>query len=230
MHLSMLLLLLALDPAAFGPGGRFRLEQSRDGFGLRSHGVMETIAPGRTKFYSLPQSTPADYQQLRPEDLHISPFDPKQYERQEVIGPHQLEGERLWFGNAYYDGEGDKGVGAFGYFDTTTRTYTLFRPPEVARYEISAVLVEPERVWLALDRFGEDISTSPGGLVEWNRATHEIHKYNLEFVIESIRREGGSLRLKNRYGGYAVLRGGEVHRFLASGKTTKTFPPQPSHY
>ena len=56
-----------------------------------------------------------------------------------------------------------------GYFDTATRKYTLFSPPEVARYEISAILVEPERVWIALDHFGEDISTSPGGLVRWNR-------------------------------------------------------------
>ncbi len=224
MNLALVLFLLALDPAAFGPGGRFHLEHSRDGFGMRSHGVMEATAPGRTKFYLLPQSTPADYRRLRPEDLRFNSFDPNHYERQEVIGPHQVEEGRLWFGNAYYDGEGDKGVGAFGWFDTATRTYIVFRPPEVARDEISAMLVEPERVWLALDRFGEDISSSPGGLVEWNRATHEIGKYNLEFVIDSIRREADSLRLKNPYGGYALLRAGEVQRFLANGKPTKKFP------
>lgn len=161
---TAVLLWLALDPAAFGPGGLFRLEQSRDGFGLRAHGVVETLARSRTKFYPLPQSTPADYQRLRPEDLRFNSFDPDHYERQEVIGPHQVEDGRLWFGNAYYDGEGDKGVGAFGWFDTATRAYTIFRPPEVARNEASAILVEANTVWLGLDRFGEDISTSPGGL------------------------------------------------------------------
>src|SRR5450432_4257298 len=116
---------------------------------------------------------------LRPRDLRINPFTPDRYERQEVIGPYQIEPGRLWFGNNYYDGEGMKGVGEFGYFDTAARQYTLYSPPAVAPYQISAILVEADRVWLALDRFGEDISTSPGGLVQWNRTTHEIQKYPL---------------------------------------------------
>jgi hypothetical protein len=225
-----LLFVAALDPTSFGPGGRFQLEESRDTFSIRSHGVLETVASGRTKFYPLPQSTAADYQRLRPEDLRINPFDPNHYDRQEVIGPHQVEEGKLWFGNSYYDGEGEKGVGAFGYFDTSTRTYTVFRPHELARCEISAILVESQRVWIALDRFGEDISTSPCGLVEWNRTTYAIRKYELEFVISSIRREGDSLRPKNRYGGYALFRNGEARRFLANGKRTGKFPPPPSHY
>jgi hypothetical protein len=230
MNLSLIVLLMALDAVAFGPAGRFRLEESRDGFGMRSHGVVETIAPGRTKLYRLPQSTPADFARLRAEDARLNPLDVDRYERQEVIGPHQMEGGKLWFGNSYYDGEGDRGVGAFGYFDTAARTYTIFRPPEVARWEASAILVEAERVWLALDRFGEDISTSPGGLLEWDRTTHAVRKYDLEFVVSSIRREGDALRLENRYGGYALLRAGDVRRFLANGKPTAKFPPPPSHY
>ena len=225
--LGILVLLAAI---AFGPGGRFQLEESRDEFGMRSHGVVETIAPGRTKAYPLPQSTAADFVRLRPEDARLNPVDAQRYEREEWIGPHQVEGGRLWFGNSYYDGEGERGVGAFGYFDTATRTYTIFRPPEMARWEASAILVERERVWIALDRFGEDISTFPGGLLEWNRTTHAVRKYDLEFVIGSIRREGDALRLENRYGGYALLRGGEVRRFLANGKATDKFPAPPSHY
>jgi hypothetical protein len=228
VNLATVLFLLALDAATFGPGGRFRLEQSRDSFGERAHGVVETIAPGRTKFYPLPQSTAADYRRLRTEDLRINPFQGNDQDRKEVIGPHQVEDGRLWFGNSYYDGEGDWGVGAFGYFDTTTRTYTIYRPRELARYEASAILVEPETVWVALDRFGEG-DIVPGGLVEWDRTTHAIRKYALEFVIESIRREGDALRLKNRYGGYALLRGGEVQRFSRSGRLIKRFPPPPSH-
>jgi len=41
-----------------------------------------------------------------------------------------------------------KGIGAFGTFDAVTRRYTLFSPPEIARYEISAILVAPATVWL----------------------------------------------------------------------------------
>jgi hypothetical protein len=229
MNVAILPLLAALDLATFGPGGRFRLEYSEDDFGMRSHGVIETLGPGRTKFYTLPQSTFDKYRRLRPEDLRINPLTPDRYERKEVIGPHQIEAGKLWFGNSYYDGEGMRGVGAFGYFDTATRRYTLFSPPEVARYEISAILVEPNMVWLALDRFGEDISTSPGGLVQWNRMTHVIHRYPLEFVVDSIRVQDDSLRLRTR-DGYALFRDGEVRRFFANGKPVVKFPPRPTHY
>ena len=159
--------------------------------------MVETLGSGRTKFYPLPQSTAADYKRLRSEDLRINPLPTNLNEQHEVIGPHQIEGEKLWFGNAYYDGEGDGGIGEFGYFDTASRKYTLFSPPEVARCEIGAILVESDTVWLALNRFGEDISKSPCGLVRWNRETHQIEEFRVEFLIDSIRRPGDSLRLEN---------------------------------
>jgi hypothetical protein len=228
MDFATLLLLAALDPVGFGTGGRFQLEHSKDAFGMRSHGIVERLGPNRTKFYPLPQSTAGKYMRLRPEDVRINRFTPDHYERQEVIGPWQIEDGKIWFGNNYYDGEGMTGVGAFGYFDTSTRRYTLFSPTKVARYEISAILVEPDRVWIALDQFVEDISTSPGGLVRWNRITHEIQSYPLEFVVDSIRVEGDSLRLKTR-NGYALFRDGEIHRFLTNGRRIARFPPPPTH-
>lgn len=229
MNPVLLLLFLALDPVAFGPGGRFHLEQSNDSFGIRSHGINEDLGSDGTKFYPLPQSAVQDFIRLRPEDLKRNPAAATSYERQEVIGPYQLDGARIWFGKNFYDGEGDTGVGAFGYFDTSARSYTLFAPPEVAACEVSAILVQPEWVWVALDHFGEDISKFPCGLVQWDTATHQIKTYPLEFVIESIRAEGDSLRLKTR-GGYALLRNGDVKRFRDGGIPVTKFPPPPSHY
>jgi hypothetical protein len=226
MH-AAILLFAAVAATTFGPGGRFHLEHNQDGFGLRSHGVIEDLGGGRTKFYPLPQSTRDDYGRLRPEDYKLPP---DSYDRVEVIGPHQVEGDKLWFGNSYYDSEGSRGVGAFGYFDCLTRAYTLFRPHEVARWEISAILVQPEKVWLGLDHFGEDISTSPGGLASWDRMTHEIRHYPLEFSIKSICMEGESLRLEAHYYGYALFHEGQIRRFLANGKPVPKFPPPPSHY
>ena len=228
MSLALLLLLMAAGAPQFGPAGRFQLEYSQDGFGMRSHGIIETFAPGQTKFYPLPQSTAENYIRLRREDLEVNAFRPDQYDRQEVIGPYQVEGDKIWFGNNYYDGEGERGVGAFGYFDTATRSYTLFSPREVARYEISAILVQPEKVWIGLDRFGEDISKSPGGLVQWDRTTHAARKYALEFVAEDIRAEGGSLRLGTR-SGYAIFREGTLRRFRSDGTPVARFPPPPTH-
>jgi hypothetical protein len=209
--------------------GRFHIEYTRDRFGMRSHGIIETIGANRTKFYPLPQSTPQEYIRLRPEDFRLNPFESKEYERQEVIGPYQIEDAKIWFGNSYYDSEGMRGVGTFGYFDTTTCKYTLFSPPEIARYETSAILVQPDAVWLALDHFGEDKSASPGGLIRWNRSTHEIRRYGFEFVVSGISVEGDALRFAT-VGGYALMRNGRLQRYLNSGRPIQKFPPQPSLY
>jgi hypothetical protein len=66
MNFAMLLLLFALDSVIFGPSGRFQLENSHDDFGMRSHGIIETLGSGQTKFYPLPQSTYAKYANYPP--------------------------------------------------------------------------------------------------------------------------------------------------------------------
>ena len=86
--------------------GPFHLEHSRDGFGVRSQGIVETLGPKRVRFYPLPQSTAQEYIRLRPEDFRLNPFELNEYDRQEVIGPYQIEDGKNWFGNNYYDGEG----------------------------------------------------------------------------------------------------------------------------
>jgi hypothetical protein len=235
------LLICAAEPEAvrFGPNGAFQLEHSKDDFGVRSHGVVERIGAG-SRMYPLPQSDFATYARLRPKDVAINPLSAtaNHYEREETIGPNQVEGDKLWFGKSFYDGEGMRGVGAFGYFDAATRKYELFSPPAVACCEVSAILVEPEVVWLGLDQFGEDISTFPGGLVRWDRRTHAVWKYDVEFVVTGIAREGESLRLTTTEG-YALLNGDRIDRFRVQtgrdGRKTSTpiarFPPPPStHY
>lgn len=229
MNQAALALFAAIPLAAFGQAGRFHLEHSDDSFGVRSHGIEETLPSGGTKYYPLPQSTYNEYKRLRPEEQRTNSITAATYQRQEVIGPSQVEGDKIWFGNNYYDGEGETGLGTFGYFDTATRKYTLFSPPEVAPWELSAILVEPDSVWLGLDSFTEDVSTVPDGLVRWDRATHTVHFYPLEFAITKIRREGSALRLETRYG-HALFQDGTTRRFLSNGIPVRTFPPPPTHY
>jgi len=200
---------------------------------------MERLADGTTKSYPLPESNLETYAKLRPADLKRNPIAAtgNQYEREEVIGPHQIEGDKLWFGNNFYDGEGERGVGAFGYFDAATRQCQLYSPPDVAPYEVSAILVEPNVVWLGLDYSSEDISIFPGGLVEWNKTTQAIHRYPIEFVVSQIERQAGELRLTTK-DGFALLQNGVLSRFLvrtdAAGKMQITsiarFPPPPSSH
>ena len=146
--LTPIVVILACQAASTRGMGRFSIEHSQDDFGLRSHGIVEKIGPKRIKFYPLPQSTVQEYIRVRPRDFRLNPFKPKEYEREEVIGPYQMVETKIWFGKSYYDGEGMRGVGAFGYFDTSTRQYTLFCPREVAAWEVSAMLVEPDTVWV----------------------------------------------------------------------------------
>jgi len=222
------------DTTRFGPRGAFQLEYTLvGGTSVESHGVIEKLdATGRTKFYPLPQSGFETYAKLREADLKLNPISAtaNNYDRDEMIGPHQLEGNRLWFGNSFYDGEGKRGVGAFGYFDASTRQYRLFTPPEVAAYEVSAILVEPDVVWVALDHQGEDISKYPGGLIRWNKTTQQVERYAIEFVVTAIQRDGNSLRLATN-GGYALLTRDVLHRFRVTGSVTTPidrFPPPPS--
>jgi hypothetical protein len=224
------------DTAHFGPRGAFQLEYSTvDSFGTQPHGVIERVdETGRTRSYPLPQSSFETYAKVRPEGLKLNPLAATggNYERSEVIGPHQVEGNRLWFGNNYYDGEGERGVGAFGYFDAKTRQYRLFSPQDVAAYEVSALLVESDVVWVALDHQGEDISRFPGGLIRWNKTSEQVERYPIEFVVTAIARTGNSLRLTTT-GGYALLTNGTVRRFRVTGATTTPidrFPPPPSHH
>jgi hypothetical protein len=235
------ILLAAQEPdlLRFGPNEAFRLEYSDDSFGIRAHGVMERLADGTTKSYPLPQSSFDTYAKLRPADLVRNPIAStgNQFWCEETIGPHQVEGSKLWFGNNFYGSEGQRGVGAFGYFDAATRLYQLYSPPEVAPYEVSAILVEPNVIWLGLDYSSEDISVFPGGLVEWNKTTQTVYRYPIEFVVSKIERQGGSVRLTTREG-YALLTGDTIQRFQVSTNTNgkvettpiKKFPPPPSHH
>lgn len=47
----------------------------------------------------------------------------------ETIGPVVPEGERLWFGLRFYEGEGQEGVGGLGFFDPKTGQLGLLRHP-----------------------------------------------------------------------------------------------------
>jgi hypothetical protein len=220
--------------------GAFYLERSSDSFGIRCHGIVERTSSG-SRVYPLPQSNIETFRRLRAADLkYMSPhlLTAKEYQGQEVIGPYQVEGSRIWFGNQYYDGEGDRGVGAFGYFDMKTRKYVLFSPLAIARWEVSALFVQPDAIWLALDHFGEDISTSPGGLIRWDRNDHRVRRYPLEFVVTQVRHDttDPATLFLTTPGGYALFRNGAVQRFRVqkspNGKEhvgrIDRFPPLPS--
>jgi hypothetical protein len=139
----------APDPViAFGPEKRFRLSQEKNKYGSDFPVIVEQRGQQK-KSYLLLQSDLDTWREARPDDVK-SGLAPDAAEMNEAIGPHQLEGDRLWFGKSFYNSEGLTGVGGFGYFDANARSWKIYSPAEIQRRSVSAILVEPDSVWLAL--------------------------------------------------------------------------------
>jgi hypothetical protein len=181
----------------FGPGRRFRLSKAKNQYGSEYTLIVEGPGPNQ-KSYPLTQSDLETWQQARPDDARPgggqSPANLNPAEMNEEIGPHQLEGARLWFGKTFYNSEGSTGVGGFGYFDAATAAYRLYSPPEIQRWSVSAILVEADYIWLALYRRGE-YGNSSGGLLRWDRKSSQTRSFAVSDIVTFIVRAGDCIYL-----------------------------------
>jgi hypothetical protein len=199
--------------AAFGPGQRFQLSKQKNRYGSDYTVIVETSGP-KQKFYPLAQSDLSTWQQARPDDVK-SFAHPDQAEMNEEIGPHQLEGSRLWFGKTFYNSEGSTGVGGFGYFDAATATYHLYSPPEIQRWSVSAILVEAHCIWLALYRRGE-YGNNSGGLLRWDRETAQVQSFAIPDVVTHIATSGEVIYL-GATNGIVTLHGDQFTSYFVDG-------------
>lgn len=205
-------------PVRFGPGDRFALIQ-RDV--TRNNGsdkrlVVVDRAGGRTKYYWLPQSSYDEFARARPEQVRNG------YGRQdttidETIGPWQIVDGTLWFAKSFYDGEGVKGVGGFGYFDTDEPKYHIYSPQEMADWSASAMLVEPQTVYLALAANGE-YGTVGGGLLRFDRASEKVQRIEFRELVGEIVRIKDRLLLATDFGA-AVVENHRPRRFFVDEST-----------
>jgi hypothetical protein len=178
----------------FGPGGRFRWVREKNKYGSE----YTVIAGEGGKQYPLMQSG----------------TDPA--EMNEQVGPHQVEGGRLWFGKTFYNGEGLTGVGGFGYFDADSAAYRLLVPPEIRKWSVSAILVEPECVWLALDHRGE-YGNYPGGLLRWDRKTATVRMFKVETVVTGMVEASGTVYL-GATDGIVTVKGEQVASYFVDAR------------
>src|SRR5665213_992223 len=202
---NQILYVMPDDPAPirFGPLGAFTLAR---GSIVDSHG----------KEYNLPQSTYDDFASARARRVRDN------YVREnttiaESIGPAQSEGDKLWFGKTFYDGEGNSGVGGFGYFDASDRQYRLLVPPEIADYSVSAIRVEHDAVWMGIFQFGE-YGGSPAGVLRYDRKTQAIRKYELPDAVNGLTVSGNRV-LAPTSSGIAVIDGDKVSRYFVDRTT-----------
>lgn len=194
---------------SFGPGNRFILKREGTGEGSTLV-VSESTGKKRIPHY-LPQTTYDEFAKARPERVQNG-YQREGTELIEQIGPWQLEGDRLWFGKSFYDGEGDTGVGSFGYFDPLKRSYQLYSPPEIRNFSISAMLVEPDAIWLGLVNNGEWGSTG-AGVVRFDRKMETVQKFEIPNITSDISRFGNRLFLTNEFG-VTVIEDGKIQRYF----------------
>ncbi|MCC6537571.1 MAG: hypothetical protein IT162_08485 [Bryobacterales bacterium] len=159
----------------------------------------------------LPQSGYDDFARRRAERVKDG------YERgstmlEEVVGPHVEAEGVLWFGKAFYDGEGHTGVGGLGYYDRAARRYTLFAPEELAPWSVSAIAVTPEAVWLGLVHNGE-WGPSGGGLLRYDRASGTARRFASPDIPRWITVEGGRVMAATDFG-LTFIEGERQRRFF----------------
>src|SRR5262249_2131613 len=121
----------------------------------------------------------------------------------ERVGAHQAVGDRVWFGKAFYDGEGTTGVGGIGYFDTRSKRFTMFSVPEIYAWSVSALLVEPDAVWIGLVRYPEGETVS-GGLIRYDFSTRKVTRYRVPDIPFTILRQNDSLFIGTSNGLYIL--------------------------
>jgi hypothetical protein len=193
----------APEPIHFGPSGAFTFAR---GSIVDSHG----------KEYKLHQSTYDDFARARGRRVTDN-YVRKNTIIAEAIGPVQSEGDKLWFGKTFYDGEGNSGVGGFGYFDASDRQYHLFVPPELADYSVSAIRVEPDAVWMGIFQFGE-YGGAPAGVLRYDRQTQATRKYELPDAVYGLTVSGNRI-LAPTSSGIAVIEGDEINRYFVDRTT-----------
>jgi hypothetical protein len=158
----------------FGPDGAFRLVRGDDATADGGRLIVESRRLGRPQNCRLPISTRRDYVKAR---LMRTPQNDAGRTDwiDESIGPWQILDDNLWFGRAFYEGEGRSGVGGIGFFSPRDTKFTLFSAEAIADWSAAALLVEPDAAWVALECAGEYGSTS-GGIVRFDRRTQSFER------------------------------------------------------
>jgi hypothetical protein len=156
------------------------------------------------------QSAYREFARARPERVKDGYGDDTIME--ELPGPYQIVGSRIWFGKFFYDGEGHSGVGGLGYFDTTTLQYTWVDIPELVNWSVSAILIEEDAAWVGLVGYGEGEEYG-GGLLRYDFKSRTSQKFPVEEVVYQIVRWQDRVYAGTKNGAYQVKGGTLTRRY-----------------
>ena len=158
----------------------------------------------RRQSYPAPVPSRDLYKRLRPETRTVSSAGdsfPGSIENE--IGPIAFDGERLWFANTFYDGEGTSGLGAIGSFDVASRKYEMRYLPEIARWSASALLLDKGKLWIGL--MGRPEGTPYGsGVLRFDTKTGATRTFPIKDYVLSIDRSSDLLYFGTSHGVYEL--------------------------
>lgn len=170
---------------------RFRVGEGADNTkGWAISGFYEAQVKPET-FYSLPQPSYELFRNFRPERVRDG-YTEDGTHFDNAIGPHQIIGNKIWFGMMFYDGEGDSGVGGIGYFDILSKKYEVAYRKDIADASIYSMLIEPDLIWLGLGGQPEGEIYSLG-MAKINRKDNSMLRYDVPSLVNSIVRLGKSV-------------------------------------
>lgn len=174
------------------------------GYGPQPSGIYVIQPSGRKRFYSVPIPTPSLYKKLRDPDSDVElPAADEEGGIHNSIGPFAFDGEKLWFANSFYDGEGRTGVGALGCFDVKSRKYEMRYLPEIAPWSGSLLRVQGKDIWVGLMGQPEGAPYG-GGVLRYDRQTEKTAIYPVKDLITTAERLGNVLYLGTDHGVYAL--------------------------
>ena len=161
-------------------------------------GIYVVNSRGVMRFFPIPVPTATLYEKYRRATGRVgSP--PGTLESS--IGPYAFDGERLWFVNSFYDGEGISGVGALGSFDLATRKYEMRYLREIVPWSGSALLLDHNSIWIGLMRRPEGAEYG-GGVLRFDTWSGSVRKYPIDDYVVTITRAGSAVYFGTTNGVY----------------------------
>jgi hypothetical protein len=159
-----------------------------------------------TRRIPLPTPSWERFARTRPEPVAWNKLAPGDWLLHATVGPRVLVGDQLWFGLAFYDGEGMSGVGGLGVLDPASGRLRVRYPPAMAEWSVASLAAQDSVLWVGLVSYGEG-SDVGGGLARYEIGTGRFVRYDVPGVISGILPLDGALYLAGERGLHVLRRG-----------------------
>ncbi len=98
----------------------------------------------------------------------LVPYKISENDHNEIAVECLRQGDDVFFGIAFYAGEGSYGVGGIGKYNPHTRLLEIRRPALLKEYSVAGLAHDGESLWIATMHHGEGFGGSANGLVRYN--------------------------------------------------------------